>query len=65
MRFGLVHSLAAGRAQQCVVVQRGYDARPAFAREARQMNLVRPGERLFIVKGIPEWRRAHTMRGNG
>jgi hypothetical protein len=37
----------------------------ALAREARQMNLVRPGERLFIVKGIPEWRRAHTMRGDG
>lgn len=39
---------------------------PALAREARQMNLVRPGERLFIVKGIPEWRRAQrTMRGDG
>ena len=39
----------------------------SLAREARQMNLVRPGERLFIVKGIPEWRRAqaNTMRGNG
>ena len=37
----------------------------ALAREARQMNLVRPGERLFIVKGIPEWRRAHTMRDDG
>ena len=38
----------------------------ALAREARQMNLVRPGERLFIVKGIPEWRRAqHTMRADG
>lgn len=38
----------------------------ALAREARQMNLVRPGERLFIVKGIPEWRRAQrTMRGDG
>jgi hypothetical protein len=21
---------------------------------------VRPGERLFIVKGIPEWRRRHA-----
>ncbi len=37
----------------------------ALAREARQMNLVRPGERLFIVKGIPEWRRARTMREHG
>jgi len=33
----------------------------ALAREARQMNLVRPGERLFIVKGIPEWRRAREV----
>ncbi len=33
----------------------------ALAREARQMNLVRPGERLFIVKGIPEWRRAREL----
>lgn len=38
----------------------------ALAQEARRMNLVRPGERLFIVKGIPEWRRAQrTMRGDG
>ena len=37
----------------------------ALAREARQMNLVRPEERLFIVKGIPEWRRARTMRDDG
>ena len=37
----------------------------ALAREARQMNLVRPGETLYIVKGIPEWRRAHSMRGDG
>jgi hypothetical protein len=31
----------------------------ALAREARRMGLVRPGERLFIVKGVQEWRRAH------
>ena len=30
----------------------------ALAREARRMNLVRPDERLFIVKGIDDWRRA-------
>jgi len=30
----------------------------ALAREARQLRLVRPGERLFIVKGVKEWRRA-------
>ena len=27
----------------------------AFAREARRLGLVRPGERLFIVKGISAW----------
>ncbi len=28
-------------------------------REARRLGLVKPGERLFIVKGIPQWRRSH------
>jgi hypothetical protein len=32
----------------------------ALAREARIAGLVRPGERLFIVKGAKEWRRAHA-----
>jgi cell division protein FtsB len=32
----------------------------ALRREARRIGYVRPGERLFIVKGIPEWRRAHA-----
>ncbi len=30
----------------------------ALSREARRMGLVREGERLFIVKGIPQWRRS-------
>jgi cell division protein FtsB len=44
----------------------------ALAREARRMRLVRPGERIFIVKGVAEWRRAQarskakaTLGGNG
>jgi cell division protein FtsB len=38
----------------------------ALSREARRSGLVRPGERLFIVKGIEEWRKARrTMRGDG
>jgi hypothetical protein len=39
----------------------------ALAREARRMSLVRPGERLFIVKGVAEWRRGHaaTLRRDG
>lgn len=31
-------------------------------REARRLGLVRPGERLFIVSGIGEWRRAQRRR---
>jgi cell division protein FtsB len=30
-----------------------------LVREARRLDLVKPGERLFIVKGIPAWRQAH------
>lgn len=31
----------------------------ALVREARRLALVKPGERLYIVKGIAAWRRAH------
>jgi len=39
----------------------------ATRREARRIGYVRAGEQLFIVKGIPAWRRAHmrTLRGDG
>ena len=38
----------------------------ATRREARRIGYVRPGERLFIVKGIPDWRRTHrSLRGDG
>ena len=30
--------------------------------EARRLALVKPGERLFIVKGIAQWRRVHGRR---
>ncbi|MGI8973027.1 MAG: septum formation initiator family protein [Gaiella sp.] len=30
-----------------------------LARDARGIGFVRPGEQLFIVKGIPQWRREH------
>jgi cell division protein FtsB len=32
----------------------------ALAKEARRLGYVRPGEHLFIVKGIAAWKRAHT-----
>ena len=31
----------------------------ALVREARRLGLVKPGERLFIVRGIDTWRAAH------
>ena len=31
----------------------------ALAREARRLGFVRPGEHLFIVKGIGAWKKAH------
>jgi cell division protein FtsB len=33
-----------------------------LVREARRLGLVKPNERLFIVKGIPAWRRAQHNR---
>jgi cell division protein FtsB len=32
----------------------------ALRREARKLGYVRPGERLFIVKGVPAWKRARA-----
>jgi cell division protein FtsB len=35
----------------------------ALVREARRLGLVKPGERLFIVKGVEAWKHAqHTIR---
>jgi len=35
----------------------------ALAHEARRLGFVRAGEHLFIVKGIPAWRRARATIG--
>jgi len=35
----------------------------SLEREARRIGYVKPGERLFVVKGIAEWRRARAARG--
>jgi cell division protein FtsB len=35
------------------------DTPTALTREARRIGYVKPGERLFIVKGISAWRRQH------
>ena len=37
----------------------------ALAREARRLGYIRPGEHLFIVKGIQEWLRAHATLAPG
>jgi cell division protein FtsB len=38
----------------------------SLAREARQLGYIRPGEHLFIVKGIKAWLKAHsTITGHG
>jgi len=42
-------------------------SKDALEREARRLGLVRPGERLYIVKGINSWLRTHrsTIRSDG
>jgi len=37
----------------------------SLAREARQLGYVRPGEHLFIVKGIQAWQKVHSKIGTG
>ncbi len=37
------------------------DTPQALTREARRLGYVKPGERLFIVKGIGSWRRHHEQ----
>jgi cell division protein FtsB len=41
------------------------DTPEALARRARKLGLVKPGEQLFIVKGIEEWKRRATTRIGG
>jgi hypothetical protein len=36
-----------------------------LAREARRLGLVKPGERLFIVKGINRWMKQQGNVGGG
>jgi cell division protein FtsB len=35
----------------------------SLARQARQLGYIRPGEHLFIVKGIKAWQKAHSRIG--
>ena len=55
-RRAIVHRLE----RQQTMLERRLDAStavPTLAREARALGYVRPGEHLFIVKGIDEWRK--------
>lgn len=66
-RQAQVDALAARRAQLARQL-RYASSEEAVAREARRIGYVKPGERLFIVKGIPRWRselreRATIARG--
>jgi cell division protein FtsB len=37
----------------------------SLAKQARQLGYVRPGEHLFIVKGIKAWQKAHSRIAGG
>jgi cell division protein FtsB len=37
----------------------------ALTRAARELGFVRPGEHLFIVKGLEAWTARHTLGGGG
>lgn len=60
-----VRALRADKAQLARRLQASVSLE-AMRREARRIGWVRPGERLFIVKGIPEWRKVRrNLRGDG
>jgi cell division protein FtsB len=50
------------RRQKAVLEQRlaASTSIDALAREARRLGYVKPGQHLYIVKGIPAWLRAHA-----
>jgi hypothetical protein len=53
-----VHTLRVEQARlQRRLAAAGTDAQ--LIQEARRIGLVKPGERLFIVKGIAYWRKHH------
>jgi cell division protein FtsB len=57
-RHAQVQALEAERAQlQKKIALAG--TRPELVRQARLLGLVKPGERLFIVRGIAAWRKKH------
>jgi hypothetical protein len=73
--FGTRHDLTAQQASLTALRVREADLElrlrsatsiQATQREARRIGYVRPGEQLFVVKGIPAWREARrSVRRNG
>ena len=63
-RSGEVAQLAAQKRelQQRVHASETLDS---VAREARQLGYIRPGEHLFIVKGIKAWQKLHSRIDGG
>jgi cell division protein FtsB len=58
-RTAEVHVLSARKhqlEQRLAEIQQG----SSLVRGARRLGLVKPGEHLFIVQGIQQWRRAHA-----
>jgi hypothetical protein len=64
--FAARHTLD-GRAAEVRVLVAASASDAALTREARRIGLVRPGEQLFIVKGIERWQKRHpaTLGGHG
>ncbi len=61
VRAAEVRALAVRKHQlqdQLSEIQRG----ATLVRGARRLGLVKPGEHLFIVQGIPAWRRANARK---
>ena len=44
---------------------RASESLDSVAKQARQLGYIRPGEHLFIVKGIEAWEKAHTTIKDG
>jgi cell division protein FtsB len=63
-RAAQVRSLRAERAELARRLAEA-DAPDALARRARRLGLVKPGERLFIINGVDEWRARRQDRTGG
>jgi cell division protein FtsB len=55
VRQAQVHALQTEKARLERNIARA-DTDPELIRQGRRLGLVRPGERLFLVSGITEWR---------